>query len=168
MQGKLVVDSSTLIALERVNLHKNLENLDFQVLITPTVGEEINYNKNWKGKVKVKTLRGKSLKKVEQLVKNTKIGRGEAECLVLAKAKNLNFIISDDRKLIRQKFFSKEKYLKKTKIVGFSFFLFLFERNNFFNKRKIWESFDKIIKTSNWKRSEVYVANYTFLKEMGY
>lgn len=168
MQGKLVVDSSTLIALERVNLYKNLKNLDFQVLITPAVAEEINYNKNWEDKVKVKTLKGRSLKKVEELVRNTKIGKGEAECLVLAKTENLNFIISDDRKLIRQKFFSEEKYLRKTKILGFSFFLFLFERSSFFNKKKIWELFDRIIKANNWERSEVYVANYAFLKEMNY
>ena len=161
LREKLIIDSSTIIALERVNLLNYLIKLNFDILITEAVSNEI---KNVRG-LKVEPLKGKSLKLVMELEK-INIGKGEAECIALAKKLKLGFILCDDRKLIRQIFFSSNKGLKDIKILGFSFIL-----HELYNKKiitNIWECFDLIIKRNNWERSEVQVANYTFLKELGY
>ncbi len=161
LREKLIIDSSTIITLERVGLLEYLTKLNFEVLITEAVNNEIRNVKE----LKVETLKGKSLKLAREL-ENLNVGRGEAECIALAKKLKLEFILCDDRKLIRQIFFSQNKGLKEVRILGFSFLL-----SEFYKKKLIsgvWEYFDLIIKRNNWERSEVQVANYTFLKELGY
>lgn len=150
-----------------MDLEGNLGRTDFRVIIPPAVAEEIDHSGKKSG-LEVKELKGRSLKKVEELVRNVKIGRGEAECLALAKREGLNFLVSDDRKLIRQKSLSREKYLRDIKILGFSFFLHLFEKKDLIKSGDLWDLFDQIIEANNWERSEVYVTNYTFLSELGY
>ena len=86
----------------------------------------------------------------------------------MALANNLgsNFIICDDKKLIRQIFFLNIKSLRNIKLLGFAFL-----PHSFYNKGlidNIWTHFNNIIELCHWERSEVYVANYTFLKEQGY
>ncbi|PTD94062.1 hypothetical protein C9439_04460, partial [archaeon SCG-AAA382B04] len=67
---------------------------------------------------------------------------------------------------LRKGNFSANK-LKNIKILGFSYLIHLLEKGNYL-KKDIWDVFYEIIRKNNWKRSEVYVANYTFLKEMNY
>lgn len=165
MLGKLVVDTSTLVSLERTGLEEKLAEINFKILIPPTVAEELDHEK-WEDLTDLRPLRGRSLRKVEELMEVAGIGRGEAECLVLAKREGLDFVVSDDRKLIRQRFLLRDKYLRDIKILGFSFLLHLFERSSLI--KDVWSAFDDLIAANDWERSEVYVANYTFLKEMGY
>ncbi|MEK6884866.1 MAG: hypothetical protein AABY22_34865, partial [Nanoarchaeota archaeon] len=74
--------------------------------------------------------------------------------------------VCDDRKLLRQIFFSQNKYFKNIKLIGFSFFLHEFFKKGLIND--IWKFFNLIVEKNNWARSEVYVANFIFLKDMGY
>ncbi len=164
MQKSSVVDSSALIALERANLIKFLKRINYDIIIPPAVKEEINQEKISKF-LKISELKGRTLK-LSKSLEHLNIGKGEAQCCALANKLKLNFIICDDRKFIRQKFFSNNKQLQNIKILGFSFFLHVFYKKQLI--KNVWEYFDKIIKTNNWERSEVSVANYTFLKEIGY
>ena len=164
MQKSLVVDSSTLIALERADLIKFLNKVDYTTIITPAIKEEINNEKILKA-CKVQELKGRTLK-LSKTLEHLGIDRGEAQCCALAIKLKLKFIICDDRKFIRQRFFLNNKKVQNIKVLGFSFFLHLFYKKRLI--KNIWKHFDKIIKLNNWERSEVQVANYTFLKEIGY
>lgn len=157
----LVVDASTIIALERASLLEYLNKIDYKIKIPQSVSKEV-------GKIEglsVVVLKGKTLNNARTLEKFN-IGKGEAECIALAKKLNLNFIICDDKKLMRQLFFSENRSLKDMKLLGFSFFLHEFYKKELI--KDVWKHFNLIIKTSNWERSEVQVSNYTFLKGLGY
>ena len=160
----LVADSSTLIALERAGLIKFLKGIDYDVIISNAVKEEVKNQKILKF-LKVYELRGRTLK-LSKSLEHLNIGRGEAQCCALANKLKLNFVICDDRKFIRQKFFSNNKDIQNIKVLGFSFFLHIFHKKKLI--KDVWKYFDKIIELNNWERSEVLAANYTFLKEMGY
>ena len=164
MPRKSVVDSSTLIALERADLIKFLNKVDYTTIITPTIKEEINSEKILMF-CKVQELKGRTLKLSKNL-EHLGIGKGEAQCCALAIRLKLKFIICDDRKFIRQRFFLDNKKVRNIKVLGFSFFLHLFYKKRLI--KDAWPYFDKIVKLNNWERSEVQVANYTFLKEIGY
>ena len=163
LQKILVIDSSSLIALERANLLGKLEYLDFKIIAPKTVSLEVG--KTGQKAIRIENLKGRSIKKANSLV-GKGFGRGEAECLVLADKLKTGFIVCDDRKLLRQKYLLEDKILEKIEIVGFSFILHMFFRKKQING--IWEVFNDVIEKSNWKRSEVEAANFAFLKEMGY
>lgn len=160
----LIVDASSLISLERVELLKFLDKITFDIKIPKSVSQEMGNILHCKN-IQVEELKGKSLK-LSRSLENIGIGKGEAECIALAHKFGLKFIICDDRKLIRQIFFSQNRIVREIKILGFSFFLHLFYQKNLI--KDVWDYFSLIIEKNNWKRSEVQVANYTFLKEMGY
>ncbi len=160
----LVADSSTLIALERADLIKFLKRISYSVAIPVAVKEEVRNEKILKF-LKIYELRGRTLK-LSKSLEYLNIGKGEAQCCALANKLKLKFIICDDRKFIRQRFFSGNKQLQNIKVLGFSFFLHIFNKKGLI--KNVWKYFDKIIELNNWERSEVLVANYTFLKEMGY
>ena len=164
MSKKLVVDSSSLIALDRVNLIKFLGKISYTIIISTSVKEEVNGEKILK-LCKVQELRGRTLKLSKNL-EHLGIDKGEAQCCALAIKLKLKFMICDDRKFIRQRFFLNIKKVINIKVLGFSFFLHIFYKKRLI--KNVWEYFNKIIKLNNWERSEVQVANYTFLKEMGY
>ncbi len=162
MLKKLIIDSSTLIALERVKLLHLLNKINYEIEIPKAVYEETKI----KGKrIKVMALKGKTLK-ISRSLEISGFGKGEAQCIALARKNNLNFIICDDLKVMRKLFFVNNKDLRAVKILGFSFFL-----HQFFKKKlikDIWASFEIIISNNKWRRSEVQVSNYIFLKELGY
>lgn len=160
----LVVDSSTLIGLERAGLVRFLKRIDYKIIIPKSVKEEIKNQKIIKF-LEVKELKGRTLK-LSKSLGHLNIGAGEAQCCALAHNLKLKFIVCDDRKFIRQRFLSNNKHIHNIKVLGFSFFLYVFYEKGLI--KNIWEHFDKIIKLNNWERSEVLIANYTFLKEMGY
>ncbi|MBI2650281.1 hypothetical protein HYX04_03125 [Candidatus Woesearchaeota archaeon] len=160
----LVVDSSTLIALERAGLIKFIDKIGYNVIIPKAVKEEIKNEKILKF-LKMHELTGRTLR-LSKSLEHLNIGSGEAQCCALANKLKLDFIICDDRKFIRQRFLSDNKHLKNIKVLGFSFFLHIFYKKKLI--KNTWEYFDKIIKSNNWERSEVLVANYTFLKKIGY
>lgn len=164
MPRKLAVDSSTLIALERADLIKFLDRINYAIIISPSIKEEVSNEKTLTF-CKVQELNGRTLKLSKNL-EHLGIGKGEAQCCALAIKLKLKFIVCDDRKFIRQRFFLDNKKVRNIKVLGFSFFLHLFYKKKLI--KNIWEYFDRIIKSNNWERSEVLVANYTFLKEMGY
>ncbi len=114
--------------------------------------------------VEVVQLRGRGVKKSRAL-ENLGIGRGEADCCVLAARLKLGSIVCDDRKFVRQRFFANDKTLRATTIFGFSFLLHLLYKRKAVND--VWPFFERIISSNNWRRSEVEAVNYTFLKEMG-
>jgi len=160
----LVVDSSTLIAMERANLIKHFNKINYGIVVPSAVKEEVK-SENILRFVKVMPLKGRTLKNSKSL-EHLNIGKGEAQCCALAAKLRLKFIICDDRKFIRQRFFLENKNLQNIGVLGFSFFLHIF-----YKKRLITDVlgyFNKIIKLNNWERSEVFIANYTFLKELGY
>jgi predicted nucleic acid-binding protein len=159
-----VADSSTLIALERVSLIKLLNKIGYKIIISKAVKEEIKSGKILK-LCRVEELKGRTLK-LSKSLENLNIGKGEAQCCALANKLKLDFIICDDRKFLRQRFFSNNKQLQNIKILGFSFFLHIFYKKGLI--KDVWIYFDEIIKLNNWERSEILVANYTFLKEIGY
>lgn len=163
----LVVDSSSLFALERANLITFLGKIGYGIIIPMAVKNEIDKGKTklTLKNIKVVELRGRTLKRSKTL-ESLKIGKGEAQCCALANNLKLGFIVCDDRKFIRQKFFSDDKKLRNIKVLGFSFFLHLFYKKKLI--KGVWPFFDEIIKLNNWERSEVQIANHTFLKEMGY
>ncbi len=164
MPRKLAVDSSTLIALERADLIKFLDKIDYAIIISPSIKEEVNSEKILKV-CKVQELKGRTLKLSKNL-EHLGIGKGEAQCCALAINLKLKFIVCDDRKFIKQRFFLNNKKIMNIKVLGFSFFLHIFYKKKLI--KDVWQYFDRIIKLNNWERSEVQVANYTFLKEMGY
>lgn len=164
MPEKLVVDSSTLVAIERAGLSNLLGKINFEIIIPRAVKEEIKSEHILKF-VSIMELRGRTLK-ISRSLEHLNIGKGEAQCCALANKLGLKFIVSDDMKFIRQKYFSDSRSLHDIKILGFSFFLHIFYQKKLISS--IWEYFDKIIKLNNWERSETLVANYTFLKELGY
>ena len=160
---KIIVDTSTLISLERVDLIKLLNKVDYKIIIPKAVEKEIRFTYKLKN-IEVVELVGRSLKKSNDLEK-LGIDKGEAQCCVLAKKLRLKFIICDDRKFIRQRFFL-DKQFNGINIVGFSFFLHIFYRRNLI--KDVWSYFNKIINLNHWERSEVQIVNYIFLKELGY
>lgn len=167
MPNPIIADSSSLFALERAGLIKFLRSIGHKVIIPQAVAEEI---KKGKGQaileaVAMQELKAKSLKK-SRMLENTGIGSGEAQCCALANKLKLEFIVCDDRKFLRQRFFSNDKGLKEIKVLGFSYFLHIFYRKKLIDN--VWGCFNRIIETNNWKRSEVQIANYTFLKDLGY
>ncbi|MBI2655165.1 hypothetical protein HYX06_01955 [Candidatus Woesearchaeota archaeon] len=164
MPRKLVADSSTLIALERADLIKFLSMINYAVIIPPSVKDEVNSDKILKF-CKVQELNGRTLK-LSKSLEHLGIGKGEAQCCALAIKLKLRFIVCDDRKFIKQRFFLDNKNVQNIKVLGFSFFLHLFYKKKLI--KGIWQHFDRIVKLNNWERSEVQVSNYTFLKEMGY
>ncbi len=165
MLEKLIIDSSTLIALERADIISLLDKLDCEIIISESVFNEVgNALKSCK-RVKIEKLKGRSIKKSRSLEK-IGLGKGEAECIALALRGKLSFIVCDDRKLIRQIFFSRNSAIKNIKILGFSFILHEFYKKNLIND--VWRYFEQIVEKCNWNRSEVQIANYTFLKEIGY
>ena len=135
-----------------------------RIIIPKAVKEEIK-NKKILRLCRIQELKGRTLK-LSKSLEHLNIGKGEAQCCALANRLKLKFIICDDRKFIRQKFFSSDRHIQNIKILGFSFFLHIFYKKRLI--KDIWEHFDKIINSNNWERSEVLIANYTFLKEMGY
>ena len=157
----LIIDSSTLIALDRVDLIPFLDKLNYNFIIPQSIREEIGDTYLNCKKIKVETLNGKTVQ-VSKNLQELNIGSGEADCVALANSYNLDFIVCDDRKLLRQIFFSKNPILKRFKIVGFSFLLYQFYKKGLINN--VWEHFEEIIKKSKWERSEVEVTNYLFLK----
>jgi predicted nucleic acid-binding protein len=161
---KLVVDSSTLIALERAGLIKFLNRINYAIIIPPSIKEEVNSERILKF-CEVQELNGRTLK-LSKNIEHLGIGKGESQCCALAIKLKSKFIVCDDRKFIRQRFFSGNKKVQNIKILGFSFFLHLFYKKKLI--KDIWGHFGRIIKLNNWERSEVQIANYTFLKEMGY
>ena len=159
-----MADSSTLIALERADLIKFLKKISYRIFVPKAVQEEINNEEILKF-LKVQELKGRTLKYSKSL-EHLNIGKGEAQCCALANKLKSEFIICDDRKFIRQRFFLSDKRVQNIKVLGFSFFLHLFHKKKLI--KNVWEYFDEIIKLNNWERSEVLIANHTFLKEMGY
>lgn len=164
MSRRLVADSSTIIALERAGLIKFLNKIDYSIIITKAVKEEIKDEKTLKF-LKMYELTGRTLR-LSKSLEHLGIDKGEAQCCALANKLKLKFIICDDRKFIRQRFLLNNKQLQNIKVLGFSFFLHIFYKKRLI--KYVWEYFDKIIKLNNWERSEVLVANYTFLREIGY
>ncbi|MBI2523445.1 hypothetical protein HYW19_03575 [Candidatus Woesearchaeota archaeon] len=163
LQKISVIDSSSLIALERANLLGKLKYLDFKVIAPKVVSLEVG--KTDQKAIRIENLKGRSIKKAKSLVSKG-FGRGEAECLVLAQKLRTGYIVCDDRKLLRQKYMLEDKILKDIEIVGFSFIVHILFKKKQVND--IWKTFDGIIEKNNWKRSEVEAANFVFLKEMGY
>ena len=167
MPRKLVIDSSTLLAFEKAGLVGFLARLGLKIVVPPSVKAEIEVGgmASLLEVIEVLQLRGRSIKKSRAL-ENLGIGRGEADCCVLAKKLKLGFIVCDDRKFVRQRFLSADKSLKAVKVFGFSFLLDLLCKRKVMSD--VWPVFEKILDSNNWRRSEVEVANYAFLKEMGY
>lgn len=163
----MVTDSSSLFALERAHLLSYLKQIPFTIIIPPAVKEEIEKGncKELLDIVTVQFLNGRTVKKAKTLEK-LGIGAGEAQCCALARYLGADFIICDDRKFIRQRFFSNDTDLKQIAIVGFAFFLHLFHNEKLIDD--IWNHFETIIKRCHWERSEVQDANFTFLKGNGY
>lgn len=164
MSKILIFDSSTLIALERADLIKFLNKIDYGIIIPKAVHEEIK-NKDTLRPLQTQELKGRTLK-LSKSLEHLGIGKGEAQCCALANRLNLNFIMCDDRKFLRQKFFSNNKLVQNIKLLGFASFLHIFYKNGLI--KEMWNHFDRIIKLNNWERSEVLVSNYTFLKKSGY
>ena len=162
-----MADSSSLFALERADITKFLDKINYSIMIPKAVKSEIETGttKLILKRAKVVELKGRTLKRSRALEK-LGIGKGESQCCALANNLKLKFIVCDDRKFIRQKFFSDDKKLRNIKVLSFSFFLHLFYKKKLIDN--VWLYFNKIIKLNNWERSEVQIANYTFLKEMGY
>ncbi len=166
MPRKLVIDSSTLLAFEKAGMVGFLARLGLKIVVPPSVKAEIEAGgvAPLLEVIEVLQLRGRSIKKSRAL-ENLGIGKGEADCCVLAKKLKLGFIVCDDRKFVRQRFLSTDKNLKAVKVFGFSFLLdMLYERKIISD---VWLVFEKILDANNWRRSEVEAANYAFLKEIG-
>ena len=164
----MVTDSSSLFALQRGQLISHLKQIPFTVIIPPKVKEEIERGENFRELLKLVTvqfLHGRTLKKAESL-EYLKIGHGEAQCCALAFHLGLDFIICNDRKFIRQRFFSNDNNLKQISVLGFAFFLHVFYKEKLIDN--VWNYFHTIIKLCNWERSEVQLANYDFLKQLGH
>lgn len=167
MQKQLVIDSSTLFAFEKARLLDLLGSLSCQLIVPAAVKEEIEVGdgKPLLNFVKVMPLKGRSLKLSRSLAVFG-IGNGEAECCALAFRLKLGFIVCNDRKFIRQRFFSSDEKIKSIKLFGFSFLLYQMYKQKLIPD--VWNHFDKIILANHWGRSEVHVSNHTFLKEMGF
>lgn len=165
LQKILIVDSSTLIALERGELIRLLEKLSHKIIIPRAVAKEVGDIIKGFENVQIEELKGKTLK-LSRGLESIKIGKGESQCVALAKKYKTNFVVCDDRRLMRQIAFSEKKSLREIKLLGFSFFLDKFYKKGLIND--VWDYFNKIIERCQWKRSEVQIANYTFLKERGY
>ena len=134
MPRKLVVDSSAIIALERAGLIKFLKKINYSVIIPKSVKEEINNNKTLKF-LRMEEVKGRTLK-LSKTLEYLGIGKGEAECCALAAKLKLDFVICDDRKFIRQKFFSYNKTMQNMGVLGFSFFLHIFYKKRLI--RSVW------------------------------
>ena len=92
MLNSLVIDSSTLLAFEKAGLVDFLHNVGLRIFIPNSVKAEIEAG----GKslvldaIQVVPLRGRSIKKAG-LLENLGIGKGEADCCVLAA--RLNWVL---------------------------------------------------------------------------
>ncbi len=141
--------------------------LDYAFVVPVSVKEELEKGggRELLRLVKVIPLRGRSVKKAASL-KHLGIGAGEADCCTLANKLKIPFVVCDDRKFIRQRFFSSDKTLKNITVIGFAFLLHKLFKNK--SIKNVWQHFDRIINSNNWARSEVQASNYTFLKESGY
>ena len=106
--SQIVVDSSSLFALERGGLLHFLPQLPYSLLVPVAVKEEALQGSLTLPKgVIICQLHGRTLKKVRAL-EYLNIGKGEAECCALAFSLRLSFIVCDDRKFLRQLFFSND------------------------------------------------------------
>lgn len=162
MLKKLIIDSSTLIALERVKLLHLLNKINYEIEIPRAVYEETKIKEK---RIKIVALKGKTLK-ISRSLERLGFGKGESQCIALARKYNLRLIICDDLKVMRKLYFLNNKDLRALKILGFSFLL-----HQFFKKKlikEIWNSFEMIILKNKWERSEVQVSNNIFLRELGY
>ncbi len=167
MLRQLVIDSSTLFAFEKADLVGLLSKLGLKILVPQSVKAEIEAGRTavLLSIIEVLQLKGRSIKKSRAL-ENLGIGKGEADCCVLATRLKLGFTVCDDRKFVRQRFLANDKTLSAITIFGFSFLLHLMYKRKALND--VWPFFEKIINANHWRRSEVEAANYAFLKEMGY
>lgn len=167
MPDTLVVDTSSLIALERGRLVPPLSQLKWELVVPLAVKEELEQGR--KSEIltitKVFHLTRRTSKKSNDFEMQG-IGKGEAQCCALALRLGLNFIICDDQKFIRQRFFSRDKDLPQIKVLGFAFILHLLYQKGIISD--VWLYFNDIIALCHWERSEVQVANYSLLKELGY
>ena len=167
MLSSLVIDSSTLLAFEKAGMVDFLHKVGLRIFVPNSVKAEIEAG----GKssvldvIQVVPLRGRSIKKSGSL-ENLGIGKGEADCCVLAARLNLGFIVCDDRKFVRQRFLSSEKSLKSVTVFGFSLLLHLLLEKHVIPD--VWPFFERIIAANNWRRSDVEAANVAFLIGMGY
>jgi predicted nucleic acid-binding protein len=163
---RAVADSSTLIALSRSDVVDLFAGLDVELLAPKEVEEELERRTNRRilSHVRVIGLRAKTLYKCREL-QNLGIGKGEAACCALALRLALGFILCDDAKFIRQKFFSQNRTLQALAVFGFSYILYHLHKQGLVGD--VWPHFTRIIRSNNWERSEVQTANYTFLREMG-
>lgn len=162
MLKKLIIDSSTLIALERAKLLNFLNKINYELIIPNAVYEEVKIKLR---NIRIEIIKGRTLKFSKKL-EALGFGKGEAECLSLAKKLNLRFIVCDDAKALRKLFFLRDDDIRNLRILGFSFFLHLFYKKGLIED--VWLYFNNIINSCKWERSEVQISNYTFLKEFGY
>ena len=165
MPIQLVCDSSVLLAFERAQLLDILKPLAGEIVMPKAVQAEVRGIKLSES-ITVIQLTGRSIKKSRSIEHALSIGRGEAECCALAIKLKTGFMLCDDRKFVRQKFFSADRSVKAINVFGFSLFLHvLCKRKQIEN---VWPYFEKIINSNNWQRSEVLSVNHAFLKEKGY
>ena len=116
--------------------------------------------------IAVMQLTGRSIKKSRSIEDVLGAGRGEAECCALALKLKTGFILCDDRKFVRQKFFAANRSVKGIRVFGFSLLLHILCKRK--HIEGVWPYFVKIVASNNWRRSEVLSVNYAFLKEKGY
>jgi hypothetical protein len=101
---RIVCDSSTIIALERINHLWLLEKLSEEILIPHAVSEEIKTKRGINLPVSFRIQEAKNKLYIRQNRKNLHIG--EVEAIALAKEVRADLIILDDRKA--RKFAEKE------------------------------------------------------------
>lgn len=163
MSEKLVIDSSTIIGLERAGIDQKLGRINQELVAPEAVIEELGGKPDY---LRKKHLKARSRKKADEILKTTDLDRGEIECIVLAHRDGHEFIVSDDRKLLRQRAKSRKEYIKEIKILGFSYILHLFKEQQLI--QDIWNKFQAVVEENGWERSEVYASNHTFLVKKGY
>ncbi len=161
----IIVDSSTLIALERGELINYLDKINLEIVIGKDVLNEIGDLKKSFTNYRIENLNGKT-KGFSENIEKLGIGKGEAECIAILTKLNQKLIICDDVKLTRQLFLFKNDKLNDLRINGFSFFLDIFCKKGLITD--VWPYFNKIIGECNWERSEVLALNFAFLKRLGY
>ena len=165
MPIQLVCDSSVLLAFERAQLVNFLKPLAGEIVIPKAVQAEVSGIKLSES-IAVMQLTGRSIKKSRSIEHVLGAGRGEAECCALALKLKTGFILCDDRKFVRQKFYAVDRSVKGIRVFGFSLLLHMLCKRKIISD--VWPVFEKILDSNNWRRSEVEAANYSFLKETGY
>lgn len=93
---RIVCDSSTIIALEKINHLWLLENFSEEILIPPAVNKEIKSKKGINLPACFRVEEAKDKLYIEQNRKNLQIG--EVEAITLAKDIKADLIILDDKK----------------------------------------------------------------------